>query len=350
MRRSVVETIERAAARVRAQAVDEGLEQVAERLDVEELDPGVLQEAIASLRTQAESLRTSAEDVERAQASITHLAAVLKFSEERWPVRKRELAALFADDPDRGLRELLGEWYEAISQGRTAAADQFLELELPAGGELLLDRMSTVSLALRQANWQAAQAILRLGADGMLVGGHTVPAARVRRDVRLVLIRLALLESMFDAAEQDLGEIDTDPTPAVVALRTRWRRLQGLTDTDDDLGFLGREAAADLDVATELIAKARADDQREVALNAARVAVDAIPALFDVEEDLASPTRDTPAEIWLAVGERALREGDFDPAGAGVDACRTSGRSERLRRPRGGRRSARGWRTDDRHG
>lgn len=311
MRRSIVEPIERAAARVRTRAVGAHLEHLAKRLGVEEPEPEVLQEAIANLRTQAESLRLSAEEVERVQASITHLAAVLKFSEERWPVRKRELAAMFADDPDRGLRELLADWYEAIGEGRTAAAAQFLELELPAGGELLLDRMSTVSLALDQENWQAAQAILRLGADGMLVDGHTVPAARVRRDLRLVLIRLALLESLFEDAEQDLGVMDADSTPAVVALRNRWRRLQGMSDPDDDLAFLGREAATDLDVATELIAKARADDQREVALNAARVAVDAIPALFDAEEDLASPTRDTPPEIWLAVGERALREEDL---------------------------------------
>ena len=311
MRRSIVEPIERAAARVRTRAVGAHLEHLAKRLGVEEPEPEVLQEAIANLRTQAESLRLSAEEVERVQASITHLAAVLKFSEERWPVRKRELAAMFADDPDRGLRELLADWYEAIGEGRTAAAARFLELELPAGGELLLDRMSTVSLALDQENWQAAQAILRLGADGMLVDGHTVPAARVRRDLRLVLIRLALLESLFEDAEQDLGVMDADSTPAVVALRNRWRRLQGMSDPDDDLAFLGREAATDLDVATELIAKARADDQREVALNAARVAVDAIPALFDAEEDLASPTRDTPPEIWLAVGERALREEDL---------------------------------------
>ena len=55
---------------------------------------------------------------------------------------------------------------------------------------------------------------------------------------------------------------------------------------------------------------ARKEGQLEVALNAARLAIGAFPALFDVVEELSSPGREPRAELWLAVAERAQREGN----------------------------------------
>jgi len=313
--------------------VDAGLDDVIRALEEPGAPSSAVSEAKRLVRDRARAHRAVAHELDQLRGRMAYLAEVLAFREEGWPERKAEIEALFAEDPLEGLAAWLDDWFRAASYRWVDALVRLAEVEaIPPGAELLLERCRTAARGLAEPSWYAARGMLEAGAAGIAVGGRVVPHQSVRKALRLLLIRL-ILDEFARESDEARGErlmIEADqelsaasPSPAADALRARWHRLR---DEEDHalrrLEEAGEEVTADLDVAVERILRARLANRFDFALEAARAAIDALPTLSDIDAQLARLVSSPPAELWIAVAERALEEGDLDAHAEGVEGAR----------------------------
>ena len=303
--------------------VQANLDEVADAVDQAPTPSEAVKLATALLRQRSLALQNATRKVEQLRVTLAHLGEVLPFIDEGWPERKQELETLLADNAEEGLAAWLGDWFKAATYRRTEALGRLVQVDnLPPAARLLVERCETAARGLEVPSWYTAQALLTAGAKGARIGGQTVPAPDVQLNAWLLVARLALAdlaseispprrELLAEAAAGALrGAEEHDASPAVGALWARWHRLRGESEpAAQKLASAGVDAPTDLDVAVELIEKARDDKRWELALDTARNAIDALPTLADIDAELRRLVSH-PAELEAAVAERAFDEGE----------------------------------------
>lgn len=312
----LLELVRRTSDRIAADYdLDAGLDSVIEAITEAGEPSKAVRVAKKELRERARAARAVVDEVEGLRSKVRHLADVLRFSEEGWPERRGLLEAELGQDPLDGLAGWLAEWFSAMSLGRIAAADRLADIDhMPPGAAPLVERCFTTARGLEQRAWHVAEPLLAAGAAGVAVGDRVVPEdAETRHLLGLLLARLALELGRDDDAERCLDAASASgDTPALNALRSRLCRLRGEEERGlKHLNEAKKYGPADLDVVIESIESA-GDERLELGLDAARVGVDGLMLLQTVEEDFARLVSEPPSELWVAVGERALREREFE--------------------------------------
>lgn len=266
--------------------------------------------------------------------TITHLSGVLPFLEEGWAEQRGLLRHAIDDNAQDGLASWLNYWFAAASSRRVGALRRLQsEFALPLG-----ERMSDAADALagtdRPLPRKVLQAyrVLQIGADGVRVGPRQVPDRltladhgprhyepdhSVREDLRLLAARLALHCGLPGQADAVL-DVGDQHTAARLALRSRSATLRDASDEAESLLGQARDLDPnDLDVTAASIALARQRGKADSALDYARASVRALlslsDSLSDVEGDIGRLI-DPPAELWIALAERAQDEGNRDHA------------------------------------
>jgi hypothetical protein len=320
----VTDLVRRTAEHLRAErGIDAGLDKVAEDA-----------EAATDLEVEATSvrraLRKRAAALEEAQAEllnltrqVAHLKSILPFKEECWPNRLNRLRKLAADDTTGALKAWLQYWFEAIGSYRLDASGRLVrEAPLPEGCGLISERAMVAAVGLERRDWDLVAPMLSAGADGIQVGSDTVPTPEVRTTLQRLLARLALAAGRLDDADRLLrGGRAGEGTAASLALQARQQRLAGDMDRARSLALQAQSAnPGDLDVVAELVCQGRKTTEIEAVLEIARVGIDALPSLLDVDSDLGR-LLEPPAELWIALSDRARREAMPDLVMGALDAA-----------------------------
>ena len=281
--------------------------------------------AVAARRALAErgrALDTAQLRIRQLDNAIAHLSRVLPFLEEGWAEQRDRLERAISRDAQDGLASWLNYWFAAAGSRRIDALRRLQsDVALPAAAATVAERMSVATRGLDERDWQLCREVLEIGSDGAQVGprqipdwkapGDQRPGLAVREELRLMAARLALHNAMADYADVMLAAADQGQSTAPrLALRSRAARLRG---ADGEAEALLRQARdldpRDLDVTVETIAQARRRGEPDTALDHARSAVGSLLSLHDIDGDIARLV-DPPAELWIAVAERASDEGD----------------------------------------
>jgi Tfp pilus assembly protein PilF len=232
----------------------------------------------------------------------------------------------------------LAAWIEEWAQAAAGARDGFPDsagLTVPPGSLLIVGRLATAQRALDQRAWHLACPALRAVAAGLRVADHEAPGRTVRAGLHLLLARIALAlgEDPSDelAAAQAMGA-----GPAGLAVVQAWaaRQQNQPGEAADHLADARASARADpagpsvlTEILTESVAQARS-------ISAARDELAALAALGQIPDlpgELLRLVEPVPAELWLAVAERAAGP-DTQAAEAALDrAERAAGSDEQLR-------------------
>lgn len=294
-------------------------------------------EALATVRTlladHETALAAAQGRVRQLDDMVEQLTRALPFLKEGWPQQRDRLRGAFCGNQEDGLADWLNYWFGAASSRRLGTLQRLQsEVPLPDDQAVIGERLAVVARALDKNDWLPCQEVLLLGAAGVRVGNRQVPDRpvpdgrepdqRVREDLRLLAVRLALHNGLPDRADAVL-DMDAAETAPRLALRSHSARLRG---ADGEAASLLAQAQVldlrDLDVTVESIARARQRLDRAGALDTAREAVEVLPSLGDVEGDIGRLV-DPPAEIWVALAERARDEDDSDGAQRFLD-CATA--------------------------
>lgn len=270
------------------------------------------------------SLRSARKEVTRLAAVAEHVRRILPFTPEGWPARKRELEQQLAADVRGGLREWLSDWCRAAAAGRLDALERLREAgeSFPAAAELILERAQSAEAGLRRCDWHLSSPMLS-AAKQLTLDGHAVVTPATAREIDLLLARLAIETGLREEAtaalahlkEEPDGEVGSDSPRIVADVEVLKARIVRETDADAADRALQRAQTDDpenLELAVELVIDAERQEKPELALETARSAIEARLSLSDVVAELARTARTIPTEIWLAVAERAAREGDSD--------------------------------------
>jgi hypothetical protein len=257
------------------------------------------------------SLADAVTELQGLADALKHLQKILPYTAEGWPGERERLRGLLAADPASGVAAWLLYWYQAASYRHLDVLNWLAaEVPLPAGAELLTDRAAAAASGLSQGSWDLAAPMLSAGLAGVRVGPAEVHlSGSVQRSLRLLLARLALRAGRLDDAEQILRTArEAEASAAVMALDARRCRKAGDLATARSLLAGAQDAdPGDLDVVTELIAQIDQPEHAEPALDLARVGVDGLTTLLDVDSAVGRLV-EPPSELWLAIADRAARE------------------------------------------
>jgi hypothetical protein len=319
---SVADLVRRTAERLRAEReIEAALDKVAVTASAE----GDLARAATTARR---LLRERIEALEDAETKlwdlidmIGHLRAIVSYTSDGWPQERERLRSLMRTDPAGGIARWLQYWYTAAGSHRLDSMAWLVDqVSLPEGADLLAERCRLAALGLRQRNWHLAAPMLKAGAAGLRVDGREIPESEVQASLQLLLARLALTAGMLDQADEVLQAAQVhDVSAPALALQARRRRMADDPQAARSLLVKAQDLKpGDLDVVTELILYAREVTQADAAMEAARVGVDALGSLFDIDSDLGR-LLDPPAELWIAVADRARREGVGELASRALD-------------------------------
>lgn len=326
---STTELVRRAARRLADDyAVDANLDETLNELRRHE--PVKAARAVDQLlEERVKALKSAASDLSRLRGQIASTIENLPYTEIGWPERKRVLEQRLADDPRAGLLAWLDDWATATARGLTDALQRLAhDVTMPPVGLALRERCALSTVGVEHSDWSLAQPVLAALAEGFREGVDALPSDDVRGGLWLLLARLALKSGHPEEAARSLerGE-ELAPPASVEALRSRLLRERGdLAGARQKLDAARATDPANVDVASELIAQAEGEMQSQMALEVARLTIDALPHIADSERELRPLFGDVPSAIWLAVAERAFREGDFDRCDWA--AAETSHRSE----------------------
>jgi hypothetical protein len=287
--------------------------------------------AVAARKALAEvkdALEVAQRRAQQLDNTITHLSRVLPFLEEGWAEQRALLRRAIDENAQDGLASWLNYWFAAASSRRMGALRRLQsDFALPLGERMsdAADALAGNDLPLPHKVLQAYR-VLQIGADGVRVGprqvpdrlvpadhgpGHYEPDHCVREDLRLLAARLALHYGLPDQADTMLHAGPN--TAARLALRSRSARLRD--DSDEGESLLGQARDLDphdLDVTEASIVQARQRGKADSALDYARASVGAFLSLSDVGD--IGRLVDPPAELWIALAERARDEGNRDRA------------------------------------
>lgn len=312
---SLVDAIQQAGGRMRTDlGMDADLPDVARRVG----DAQTVAEAVVTARqllaARRRTLEKAQQVVSQLSDTVVHLARILPFTQEGWPEYRAALLDQLDSDLPTALAAWLGHWFGAAADHRLDALARLRQdVKLPPGAALVHDRALSAEQGLRDRVWAMAEPMLRVGVHGLDLAGCRVPDVATSERLRLLLVRVALSLRLVDEAGTLLDTDDeADVSAAHLALRARVARSRGDKAEADSLSERAQELdPRDLDVTVELIHRARHEEQDDLegALSAARVAVDALQSLADLEGDFGR-LLDPPAELWVAAAERLVRESD----------------------------------------
>lgn len=317
--------------------VDLALEQVAA---LDRSDPAQwLADVRCTIENRSEALKHARKDLRRLGLTAEYLESILPFTAEGWPAREAELQEGLQADPAGGLIGWLGDWLTAAGAGRLDALERLQGLALPDGARLLRERAESASYALYEIDppdidaarlrWQLAAPLLSLGAAIEPPSGDAAWTG-LKRHLHLLLTRLAIAADLAEEAERALARVERTGRGADTrTLRSRLARLRG--DQAGAEGHLrGAKAlsSSELELTVELVTGAKRDGSAQPAADLAKAGIDALPLLDDVEANLARLMRDVPAEIWIAVAERASREGNAETTLRAVEQALAAGAAD----------------------
>jgi tetratricopeptide (TPR) repeat protein len=287
------------------------------------LSPGSgLQEARKLLLRRVSDLQSSVSDLSSVIQKLRELQRVLRFTEAGWPERQRELAEACDADPLQGLAKWLDDWFTALASMRLDACQRLLAMDkaLPAGADVLLRRCRTTALALDSGGMQdehslsLAAPLIHAGARGLHVGTETVPTPETRQQLSVLLVRLLLALDRPEDARRALKEApEPADAPIFQALRERLRLYEQPSTPETTLVSSASPADALFEAARVLIGPGQAvvsDLQINAGMSAARKAVAAPGALEEARRQIDMMLAPVPAQIYLALAERAMTDGD----------------------------------------
>ncbi|MDQ3647715.1 MAG: hypothetical protein M3433_03875 [Actinomycetota bacterium] len=309
--------------------VELGLAEIIAAAEREESQAAAVDAVSKLLGERADLLKEARREIRRLRGRVDLLGENLAFTADR-EERRRAIEAQVTTAPLEGLAAWLDEWFLAAADCRTDALRQLAEIRgLPHGAELLVERCQTAAIAIERRDWPLAEPVLTAGADGITMAGRALPDNATRGKLKLLLARLAVANAPADEAETTLRALEKESPPSdVSALRARLARQNGHTEIADGLLIRAREQAPEsLDVAIELI-----EDARQTGLDGidiARSAVDAVVLRSELEPLLRQLVIEPPAEVWVAVAERALQERDLDLHLLAVEAADVAAQSDR---------------------
>jgi hypothetical protein len=319
---SVADLVRRTAERLRTEGeIEAALDKVAETAKAEADLVKAATTARRLLRERLDALEDAEAELQDLIDQIGHLRAIMSYTPDGWPRERKRLRSLLDKDPTAGIAGWLQYWYAAAGSHRLDALAWLVdEVPLPEGADLLAERGKLAASGLEQRNWHLAAPMLEAGATGLRVDGSKVPKLEERASLRLLLARLALTAGMLDQAEEVLGAAeDRETGAAALALQARRHRLARNPEAARPLLVKAQDLdPGDLDVVAELILQAREGKQTDAAIEAARVGVDALGSLFDIDSDLGR-LLEPPAELWIAVADRARREGTLELSSRALD-------------------------------
>jgi tetratricopeptide (TPR) repeat protein len=258
-----------------------------------------------------QALEEAGQDVGRLSRDLEHLSQALPFLPEAWPEQRDALRRAISETPDDWEKGWLCYWFTAASRYRIEALNRLhSDVPLPATASPLVKRMPAVTKALADGDWHQCHQVLELGLD-------KVKDRRASEDLNLLITRLALKNQVFDQADAVIDRNDPKQCSAPwLALRARSAELRGDSKVSASLLRQARDTdPRDLDVCLASVILTYGRQDLEVTLLDARAAVGSLPSLADVDGDVGRLVQ-VPAELWIAVADRAHDEG-HDLAAAG---------------------------------
>jgi tetratricopeptide (TPR) repeat protein len=312
---SVIELLRQTDARLSGSDIGLGLPDVITAAEGE-ADPIAAVDSVTTLlRERATRLKQAASEIARLRTRVDQLKENFPLTAEGWPARRSEIESILRAAPSDGLASWLDEWFRAASLYRLDALERTVEVDgLPEGTDILVQRCKTAAAAMNDRWWPVCEPVLAAGARGVTVAGRTVPQEATRLELRLLLVRIAVEHRPVDEAAAGLNSISNDfPAVDLAALRSRLARREGRHDEADIwLAQASIQGPENPDVALEVIAKARNDGLEGLGIDAARTAINAVTLLSDVGPLLERLVVPTPAEMLIALAERALDEQAID--------------------------------------
>jgi tetratricopeptide (TPR) repeat protein len=276
------------------------------------------------LRRRIRALHAAADQLTQVSHQIEQLAGLLHLLPEGWESRRKRIDADLAANPATGLATWLSDWYDAASRQRWDAVDRLVtDVSLPDTAHLLLERMRLAQESIASGQCVLARPVLEAGLDGFELGGRHVPNEETSGRLAGLLARLSLAnDPSADPADLLRRALNQGSSTTAVALAARWHRLQGdLAQSERWLDQVEAEDHTDLDVAVELIERARRQGKASLAAEVAAAAVEAVPIVSHIEMHLRALLYPPPVELWIAMAERALLERDLE----GVDTALEKG-------------------------
>jgi hypothetical protein len=285
------------------------------------------------LRVRLDDLGHATSEMQNLSRSIRRLRRIYPYTIEGWPVELRRLEGLLATDPDAVSIQWLHHLAVTAGAGRLSALRRLIQDgPLHEAHEGLRGRMSACLDGLSQRSYPLAAPLLRaclaMRADHSL----SLSAGTTRRLV-LVLARLAIVDDSLEEAQDLLTDEMEVPRAARLALRASVAHRRDDKARARALLAEGRAMnARDLDVVTETMRWGDVDVDRSEAM--ARAVVQSAPCFFDIEHDL-EPLLDPPAQLWIAVAERASEDADQTLAERALGRAEDAARPDERARIRG---------------
>lgn len=318
---SIAELVQRTAVRLQEGGIKADLDRVVELVVAAADLPDALNIARRLLPDRIKAVEAARTELWELSKKIAHLRVILPYTAEGWPLERDRLNSLVETHPAAAVAAWLRYWFSAASANRLAALKWLVaEAALPKGAELLAERAAPATHGLEERNWHLAAPLLLAGATGLAIDGNQVPEPDVQVMLRLLLARLAIVTGNLPESERALKMgVNLDGNAAALALQARSHHLMGNPEAARSLLVRAQDAdPGNLDVVVELIRKAREGQEVGAALDAAQVGVDALQSLLDADSELRL-LLEPPAELWVAVADRARREGMLQLASRALD-------------------------------
>ena len=278
------------------------------------------------LRIRLDALGHAASEMHNLSRSIRRLRRIYPYTINGWPVERRRLEALLVSDPDAVSTQWLHHVAATAGAARLSALARVVEEgPLPAAHAGLRDRTAACLDGMNRRSHPLAAPLLRTCLA--MQADHSLPlSAGTTRRLVLVIARLAIVNESFDDAEALLTDEVEVPRAARLALRASVAHGRGREDEARRLLSEARAVdARDLDVVTETLRWGAVGLERAEAM--ARAAIQSAACFFDIEHDL-EPLLDPPAQLWIAVAERASEEAGQPLADRALDRAEDAASSE----------------------
>lgn len=318
-----------------ARHVDLGLGELSETLGTRN-PADAWREARRVLAQRATDLTAALADLSAAVQRCREVEQVVRFTERGWPERHAELVERCRQDAVSGLVDWLDDWLTAVADRRAEAAERLLSMadELPPGSEVLVRRCRAAMIAVTQSGTGGPPVVLQAGAIGIDTPDALVPRPATRQALWVLLVRRALSFGEVDEAAALLERATADgEAPIFVALGERLKSLRPGADParTDLMTAVAGSTEAMLEVARVVCVSAtsRSSDLRvDPGMSAARAAVGSAAHLDQADQEVMRLLDPVPAEIHLALAERALAQGDDTVARSALSSAVAAGGSD----------------------
>ncbi len=277
------------------------------------------QRAVARLRGQAQQLLAQLDETGTQLSALEDAAVTARsFDPELWPGRRDAIAAKLGADPLDGAALWLAAWARAFLFGCPAETERLVTepFQLPPEAGWCVDRLSTATDALAARSLPRLAPVLRYLAAGAPLAGRALVPDELRAHALVLHARLLLQAGQPGAADllDQASAADDHHAAEVLAARAAMARLSAQPDPDAVAKGARQAWKAERCAAAAVEMFYAERDAPQGALDIARGLVAELPATADPAGALDVLVLPVPDEIWLAAGERAARERDFDAA------------------------------------